>query len=243
MSPHDEAPPPMDEDLRALLRGTKTSFDAEASLRIERAFDRISRALPDVGTPPDGDPSPPSNVEDAVGVRAGSAVAKLGLTKLAAPIFASVLTGSLIGAAVTYVAMPVRERVVYVDRPVVSTPAPPSSLPPSVRVEDLPKTPEAVPTAAVRAPSNVDVSAERLLLDAARTAFASGDYARSLDRLGQHEARFPSGVLSEEREALAIRALAASGDEAAATKRARLFVTKYPESIMRPAVEAAAGAP
>ena len=89
------------------------------------------------------------------------------------------------------------------------------------------------------APAAGDVSAERLLLDEARTAFASGDYAKSLERLDRHRTRFPAGVLSEEREALAVRALAASGNKADATKRAHAFVAKYPESIMRPAVEAA----
>jgi hypothetical protein len=81
------------------------------------------------------------------------------------------------------------------------------------------------------------------MLDEARTAFSSGDYAKSLHRLDRHRARFPSGVLSEEREALAVRALAASGNKSEAAKRARAFVTKYPESIMRPAVEAAAHDP
>lgn len=230
MSEHDEAPPPMDPDLRALLRGTKSSFDAEASRHLERALGRLEQARPEIARrPPDPEPSPP--VE--------STAAKVGIAKLVLPV----MTASVIaGAAITYVAMPVRERIVYVDRPVaLAASALPSASPPSVRVEDLPAAPKPLP-----APSTAgvaDVSAERLLLDEARVAYASGDYAKSLDRLHQHRARFPSGALTEEREALTVRALAASGNKAEAAKRARAFVKKYPESIMRPAVEAAAQEP
>jgi hypothetical protein len=57
--------------------------------------------------------------------------------------------------------------------------------------------------------------------------------------LRRHADRFPSGVLAEEREALAVRALAAAGRRSEAEVRGRAFAAKYPESIMRPAVESA----
>jgi hypothetical protein len=228
MSQHDQAPPPMDADLRALLRGAKASFDAEAGRHVDAAFDRLSQALPAI----DSAPAHPSS--------AGKSAPPMGLGKFALPVTATAVLAGFLGAAVTYLALPVRERIVYVDRPVLlQSPSPPPVPPPSVRVEDLPMAPRAVPSA----PAPSDVSAERLLLDEARTAFSSGDYAKSLDRLGRHKARFPAGVLTEEREALAIRALAAGGNKAEAVKRARSFVTRYPESIMRPAVEAAANEP
>lgn len=225
MSQGEDVPPPMDQELRSLLRGAKTAYDAEANLHADRAFERLSRVLPDVASP---------------AASVATAAAKAGLAaKLAVPVLSAVL-GGLLGAGITYVARPARERIVYVDRPVMVSVAapPPSAAPPSIRVEDLPT---AQKSASPSSPSSSpgDVSAERLLLDEARVAFAAGDYSKSLERLERHRARFPSGVLAEEREALAVRALAARGDKVEATKRARSFVAKYPESIMRPAVEAA----
>lgn len=241
MSEHDQAPPPMDANLRALLRGTTTSFDAEASRHLDRAFDRLALALPDLGASPSGaEPSIPANLG------ASAAVTKVGMTKLAAPVIGSLLVGSAIGAAVTYAVTPVRERVVYVEqRVVVSAPAALSASPPppSIAVDDLPSTSKVTPAASAPALSGSDVHTERLMLDEARRAFASGDYAKSLERVERHKARFPSGVLSEEREALAVRALAGGGNKAEAAKRARAFVVKYPDSIMRPAVEGAADEP
>jgi hypothetical protein len=49
-----------------------------------------------------------------------------------------------------------------------------------------------------------------------------------LDRLGR---LFPAGPLEEEREVLAIEALAASGDAPAAKKRARRFLFERPTSV------------
>jgi hypothetical protein len=78
-------------------------------------------------------------------------------------------------------------------------------------------------------------------LDEARTAFMRGEPSACLRALERHAQRFPSGRLSEEREALAVRALASMnrGDEARA--RAARFRERYPESLMLPAVEAAVG--
>lgn len=232
MSEHEQ-PPPMDADLRALLRGTRTAYDGEANRHLDGALARLAQALPESSAPHSDPQTPPSHVDGAA-----TTAVKLGMAKLAGPVIGSVLAGSLLGAAVTSIAMPVRERVVYVERRVIVA-ASASTVPPSIRVDDLPTTPKAVVTAAAPVSSGSDVSAERLMLDEARTAFASGDYAKSLDRLERHKARFPFGTLSEEREALAVRALAAGGNKTEAARRGRAFVAKYPDSIMRPAVESA----
>jgi outer membrane protein assembly factor BamD (BamD/ComL family) len=94
-------------------------------------------------------------------------------------------------------------------------------------------------TTAIPSSAGAQVAEERLLLDGARSAFASGDYDKALAELRRHGARFPTGVLAEEREALTVRALAALGNTREADARARAFVAKYPESIMRPAVQSA----
>lgn len=229
MSKIDEAPPPMDPKLRGLLRAATGSFDAEASRHAEHAFDRLIGALPDVEMPP-----------EPAGLAANTLAAKRLL-----PVMASVIISGAVGALTMYALGPVRERVVYVDRPTVSTTPPTTSAPMrSLRTDELPSASNAVPapkpsSLSVTPSPSAQMAAERLLLDEARTAFASGDYDRSLDRLQRHKDRFAGGVLTEEREALAVRSLAALGKRSEAITRAQAFVARYPESIMRPAVEGA----
>jgi hypothetical protein len=64
--------------------------------------------------------------------------------------------------------------------------------------------------------------------------------------LDEHAKRYPHGVLAEEREALAIQALARSGRFIDAQERAAQFRKAFPTSLMMPAVEDAldaAGSP
>jgi outer membrane protein assembly factor BamD (BamD/ComL family) len=59
-------------------------------------------------------------------------------------------------------------------------------------------------------------------------------------RLAQRSEReFPHGVLSEERRALQVLALAKSGATEAADRKAREFFARYPQSPLRELVEAA----
>ena len=244
MSERDDTPPPMDEGLRALLRKTSGSFDEEASAHAGPAFARLAQALPGLATPGGGGGGGGGGAGGA-----GAGAASAGLAKVALPILVSLIVGGSIGAAVTLALSPTRERIVYVDRPAPSTATAaatpsheiPSASAPGMRVEDLPGVAPAVAAAASSVlPSQSErIAAERLLLDDARSAFASGDYPKALLLLRRHGERFPAGVLSEEREALTVRALAALGRNGEAEARARAFVAKYPESIMRPAVEAA----
>ena len=55
--------------------------------------------------------------------------------------------------------------------------------------------------------------------------------------VNRHERRCAGGQLVEERESLAVRALAASGDPDAARVRAERFLVRFPASIFLPAVE------
>jgi outer membrane protein assembly factor BamD (BamD/ComL family) len=64
----------------------------------------------------------------------------------------------------------------------------------------------------------------------ARRALHAGDFATTLRLLDAAAATFPSGTLAQEREALAIQALARSGQREAAAKRAATFLAKHPES-------------
>jgi hypothetical protein len=103
---------------------------------------------------------------------------------------------------------------------------------------------EAAPTPANSAASENRPSAaahkpalsEAALLERARAALAS-DPARALALTRQHQARFPSGVLKQEREVIAIEALRRLGQSKAASERAGSFEQAFPDSAHRRAVE------
>jgi hypothetical protein len=72
---------------------------------------------------------------------------------------------------------------------------------------------------------------ESRLVAAARDALRSGNAGRALSLLDQARRQFPRGTLAQEREALGIEALAASGQRAAAAERARRFLSAHPSSM------------
>jgi len=79
--------------------------------------------------------------------------------------------------------------------------------------------------------SGAGVSAERSLVDAARTALARGDREAAMAALGQCAQRYPRGTFVEEREALTIKCLWAMGHTGEARPRAARFVQRYPGSL------------
>jgi hypothetical protein len=154
------------------------------------------------------------------------------------------------GAAAMGIRGEPQERVVYVERPGeirAPSPAPratPSASHDTVSVEALPVAeappkPTALATANPSLDTGERLAAESAVLDVARTALAAGDGERALDAVQRHEATFPRGLLTEEREALGIRALLALGRTSEAKGRVALFRTRYPESLFLPAVESA----
>ena len=64
----------------------------------------------------------------------------------------------------------------------------------------------------------------------ARRVLRAGDPLRALTLLDAARARFPEGILVQEREALSIEALVRSGQRALATKRAEAFLRAFPKS-------------
>jgi hypothetical protein len=72
--------------------------------------------------------------------------------------------------------------------------------------------------------------AESQLLAAARSRFAAGDYSGALAQVERLRSRFPSGRLMQEREVVAIDALAAMGEHAAARARAAAFLQRFGDS-------------
>lgn len=71
---------------------------------------------------------------------------------------------------------------------------------------------------------------ENQALADARAALRSGDAASALEKLDAAGGRFPEGVLAQEREVVAIEALARAGKSADASSRAKAFLQKYPTS-------------
>jgi hypothetical protein len=78
---------------------------------------------------------------------------------------------------------------------------------------------------------------ERSVLDRGRVALARGDAARALSLVAEHESRFATGSLSEERDALRIRALASLGRANEAKDRAAVFRSRYPNSVFWKSIE------
>ena len=75
-------------------------------------------------------------------------------------------------------------------------------------------------------------------LTEARDALRRGDTAGALNTLTELQRAVPGGILGQEREALAIEALAKSGQTAKAQARARAFLQANPESPHAPRVSA-----
>lgn len=75
-------------------------------------------------------------------------------------------------------------------------------------------------------------ASELSLLEPARTSISRGDYAAALSALSQHRREFPNGQLSQEREALRVRALWGLGQKPAALAAASAFRKRYPRSAL-----------
>jgi len=78
------------------------------------------------------------------------------------------------------------------------------------------------------APPSSTLAAQVALLDSARTAIAAGAFAQALRLADRYRADFPDGELAPEAEVVAIEALVARGERAAASERAARFLARYP---------------
>jgi len=117
----------------------------------------------------------------------------------------------------------------------VTVPSEPASAPPSVPASDAPSIPahashppRHAPPSAAEARSAL--RAEGVLLTSARTKLATGAYRGALEDVARLGAQFPEGRLVQEREVVAIDALAGLGDRAAMRARSLAFLERYPQS-------------
>lgn len=136
---------------------------------------------------------------------------------------------------------------------VMVPPLTPSVAPPSAGPSIEPQAPPSAPPAAA---TNVDVTPSTARPAAAPPARPAESEAEFLERargaLGpspslalslanQHRARYPSGVLAEEREVIAIEALKRLGRTAEAERRIEAFSRRYPGSAYRKKLDSGAG--
>jgi hypothetical protein len=117
------------------------------------------------------------------------------------------------------------------------------ALVPVERATDVPPAPAPVPQARTAPPGSAapdsarslslkQYATELSLLEPARSSISRGDYAAALSALSQHRREFPNGQLSQEREALRVRALWGLGQKPAALAAASAFRKRYPRSAL-----------
>jgi hypothetical protein len=134
-------------------------------------------------------------------------------------------------------------------------PAPASTL--ALSVDALPSAPPVAPAtapappavgpraepstgaSAAGAPKDPALARERTLLDMARTALSRGDARGALVSLDTHAREFPRSQLTQEREVLAVQALASANRMPEARQRAALFRAKFPTSPLLPVIDEA----
>lgn len=93
------------------------------------------------------------------------------------------------------------------------------------------------PDAAIPSVTADQLSRERELIEVARSALRAGDTRLATKSLVEHELRFPSGKLTEERRALAIEVAIAKGDRAMATRLAADFRRDFPRSVFQTRID------
>ena len=242
------------EALRAL--GTGGEAPAQAKQRVHSALLASlegAAAAAAAGSAALPKPTTASVPPTPVGLVAGAAGSKA--VTIAVGIW---LLGGVTGAALYGALRPQQLRVVYVDRPTLAAPLPPVKEPakaPAIAASVAAFAPVAALNAAAShsaglpsavaagAGASSELSRERALLDLARASASQGEPAKVLERVAAHAQQFPHGHLTEEREALAIRALLSLGREQEARERAQAFRSAYPNSFLTPVIDSALSAP
>ena len=108
--------------------------------------------------------------------------------------------------------------------------AAPSNRPPLERPRETRPAAPNPETESSRAPSVRQYATELALLQPARSSISQGAYQAALAAIDQHRREFPNGQLSEEREALRVRALWGLGQKQAALSAVKVFRKRYPRS-------------
>jgi hypothetical protein len=162
------------------------------------------------------------------------------------PLAASFAVGGALGATLMHSAMrrsisSEPERVVYIERAASATAAATTS------IESATASPSEASAGVNLAPQRPlagarnQLAEERALLDLARNALEREDGASALAAIEKHERTFATGILVQEREAMAIRALVMLGRAGDARARADRFRKRFPDSVLLPTIESTIG--
>lgn len=89
--------------------------------------------------------------------------------------------------------------------------------------------------------SAASIDSESELMRRAHAAYAERNFGTALRLVAEHAKKFPRGVLSEEREALRVRSLAAAGQTADARRASIAFAQRFPRSVLLARIQAFAG--
>ncbi len=159
-------------------------------------------------------------------------------------LIAGLVAGSFIGGVSGYIVRGVVDRPVQKVVPVADVPTrEPASAPILVEVPREepaipPRPPRAVSAPTPRGPgSDAQLAKERAVVDRVRTALQRGLNEEAIKTLEAAELEFRHGALVEERTALLVHALVESGQMPRARAMADTFIKRFPDSLMRPAVE------
>jgi len=146
------------------------------------------------------------------------------------------ILGGAVGAAAyqfrAYITKAPEVRPVPAPVKTIATPQPPPAM---EQVEEAPPAPEPVLGKPL---SRADAArAELRLLRQARAAVAREDYAAALPPITEHARKFKAGRLTEEREALRVKALVGLGRSDDARRAAAAFRSRFPRSVLLSAVD------
>jgi len=226
--------PPVDAALERLLEHGRTIRPAPDLVRaraLARARATIAAAE---AAPTDATRSPPARryhlrfaFAAALALAAGAAGAAVGLVSQAfhPPELAPV--------ASPRAAAPVRGPAIDLATAGGPTPEPPATVAPSAAIAKRPR------PARTLTPRE-SYAAELDLLQRAHAAYVGRSFSNALAIVAEHRRRFPSGRLAEEREALRVRSLAASGRTEEARRVVETFAGQFPHSVLLPRLQQAA---
>jgi len=175
-----------------------------------------------------------------LGVSGGKATASLSLGWLWGTVGAVALAASGVAVGVWWshahpAASPASVAVIAVAAPVAEVRAPVGAgdnVISSSRPTKLGAAVPLVPRRTKARPEAGDLAAEIGLVDAARTAVATGGEEKALVLLRRYEATYPSGTFRPEATVLRIEALDRLGRKKDARDLARTFVAAHPESAL-----------
>ena len=118
--------------------------------------------------------------------------------------------------------------------------APPSPSPERAVVAHVArKAPRATSESPSGGTASSQLEQELKLLSAAREGLKSGNATLAMERVQEHERRYPAGILVMEARALGVDALCAEGRRDAAREAAETFLKRWPESPLAARVRSA----